>query len=317
MKQNPIEQYLRSIKLTDIDLNDRRFVITYGEDLAPLTGSIREIGVVNPPVLKEGKTYTIVTGYKRIAACKELGIKEISAFITDKSDKDCFFLSFHDNMGTRELNDIEKAETIKRLLELVGEEKTLGEFLPLMGLGNSTKVLEDYASLLGLEKAVKDGVVNDHISMRNSLMLLEFPEDERTAIFSLITGLHLSKSKQREVITYIKEISKREHTSVLSIVDKLNRTREDTELTVPEKTEKIRMYLRKRRNPVLSDREKEFGELVKQMTGQIKISSSPFFEGDDLRVEFRFRDRNQLRKQIGDLKQIADSDSLDRLLKLL
>jgi hypothetical protein len=271
---------------------------------------------VNPPVLKEGKTYTIVTGYKRITACEKLGIQQIKVFLTDKSDDDCFLLNFHDNVGTRELNDIEKAESIKRFVDIVGKEKTVHDFLPLMDMGSNARVLEDYASLLELEKAVKDGIVDDRISMRNSLMLLEFSGDERMAIFELITELHLSKSKQREVITYIKEIGKRERTSVLSIVDKLNRTREDTELTVPEKTDKIRMYLRKRRNPTLSAKEKEFGELVKEMTGQIKISSSPFFEGDDLRVEFRFRDRDQLRKQISSLEGIADSDSLDRLLKL-
>ena len=43
-----------------------------------MADSIREVGLLNPPILAEGPIrYQVVSGYRRIAACRQLDIQEI------------------------------------------------------------------------------------------------------------------------------------------------------------------------------------------------------------------------------------------------
>jgi ParB family chromosome partitioning protein len=307
---------LRNIKLSEIDTEDKRFIITYNENLTPLIRSIEEIGVINPPIVKESSKYIIVTGYKRIKACKEMGIKEIDVLITRKPDKECFFINFYENLGTRVLNEIEKAESIKRLINFVTTEEIVKNFLPLMGLSSSVEVLEDYINLLKLEDNIKKGIVKGQISMHNALSLLEFNKEERKRIFNLIVELFLSKNKQKEVITYLKEISRREKILVLDILDEITSILKDSGLMVQEKVEKIRMYLRKRRFPILSAKEQEFEEMKKEIPSNITIKPFPFFEKRGLKFEFEIKNKEELEKIMEKLEKLRMNNRLYKLLNI-
>ena len=61
----------KNIELASIDSEDKTFCITTRTDINPLAASIQEIELITLPILKEkGTKFIIVSGFRRIAACK-------------------------------------------------------------------------------------------------------------------------------------------------------------------------------------------------------------------------------------------------------
>ncbi len=72
----------KTIYLNTIDLKDKTFLLSYGYDLSPLKQSIKQVGLLNPPVVRKKSegTHQIICGYKRVRALKELGISSFPCF---------------------------------------------------------------------------------------------------------------------------------------------------------------------------------------------------------------------------------------------
>jgi ParB-like chromosome segregation protein Spo0J len=108
----------QTISLVDIDFEDPAFRITTRNDIDDLLGSIQKIGLLQPPVLMANSAgYTIVCGFRRIAACRKLGWTRIAAGILKKT-VDRFKtaqLSIADNAFQRSLNLVETSRALKLL----------------------------------------------------------------------------------------------------------------------------------------------------------------------------------------------------------
>ena len=131
----------KPINLENIDRNDTLFLLSYGYNLTPLKTSINQIGVINPPLVrqKSDTTYQIICGYKRVHALRELGVAATPCTIVSPvtGDEESFLKSFYDNVSHRELNPIEKSMTINGLLRYFSEAKIVSDFLPLLKLHRS------------------------------------------------------------------------------------------------------------------------------------------------------------------------------------
>ena len=74
----------QTVPLARINLQNDDFRITTREDLDDLLASIQHAGLISPPVLiKQTCGFTIVSGFRRVAACRKLGWKEIIARILE------------------------------------------------------------------------------------------------------------------------------------------------------------------------------------------------------------------------------------------
>lgn len=332
---------IRNIPTSDIDLADKKFVITFREDILDLTNSIKTIGLINPPWLKKArlkprttkglaKKYVVVSGYKRIKVCKSLGMSEIPAHVTNESEKQCLLLNLHENVTTRRLNEIEKALALKKLIEFgVMKDKIVSEFLPLLNLAPYPKVLEDYVNLVGLEEEIKLQVANDKIPPGNALQLIEFGKQERLEICYLIKELNLSVNKQKEFIRLLYEIARREKSSVsshpkgnLSFIeniigkDKVRKILRNKKFSIPQKGERVIWELRKRRFPALSDLEVEFEKVIRELKlpSEITIKPPPYFEGENYKIELRFKSTPKLKALLKYLQQVGNSSKLNEII---
>jgi len=71
---DPFRQSLETIPLADIDSADECFRITTRNDLDDLCASISKLGLLNPPrVLPGASGFVIVSGFRRVAACRRRG----------------------------------------------------------------------------------------------------------------------------------------------------------------------------------------------------------------------------------------------------
>jgi len=129
---------IRKIDICDIDCNDTDFRITTdnrtGTIADDLLESIRNVGLLTPPVLfqrsgtpESGKFYSIVCGFRRMAACTRLGWKTIAARVmpADSNGFALTLLSIADNSRTRELNVVEQALAAAKLSGFVSDPTIL------------------------------------------------------------------------------------------------------------------------------------------------------------------------------------------------
>jgi len=89
------------------------------EDLAPLTDSVRMLGVLEPLLVKrdpEGGGYRLVAGERRLRAAREAGLNTVPVLILPP-DADVDAIQLAENLARRNLKPLERMLALVRLLE--------------------------------------------------------------------------------------------------------------------------------------------------------------------------------------------------------
>jgi len=112
--------------------------------------SIRERGVLEPIIVRsagEGR-YAIVMGERRWRACQMAGLTQIPAIIRELSDEDANTDALIENFQREDLNPVERARAVKKLLGFMSWEKSLKT------LGVSDSTMRRYLDLLDLPEPI-------------------------------------------------------------------------------------------------------------------------------------------------------------------
>ncbi len=89
------------------------------ENLAELTESIREHGIIQPITVRKaaGEKFELISGERRVRAAIEAGLTHIPAYVIEvESDRKMLELAIVENVQRVELNPIEEAEAYDRLI---------------------------------------------------------------------------------------------------------------------------------------------------------------------------------------------------------
>jgi len=123
--------------------------------LLELAMSIRERGVLEPIVVRPRKEgdYEIVMGERRWRAAQMAGLTQIPAIIREMSDEDASIDGLLENFQREDLNPVERAKAIKKLLDFMSWEKCLKT------LGVSDSTMRRYLDLLDLPEAVLNEII--------------------------------------------------------------------------------------------------------------------------------------------------------------
>lgn len=123
--------------------------------LLELAMSIRERGVLEPIVVRPTKngTYEIVMGERRWRASQLAGLTQIPAIIRELTDEDASTDALLENFQREDLNPVERAKAIQKLLNFMTWEKCL----KTLGVADST--MRRYLDLLDLPEAILDEIV--------------------------------------------------------------------------------------------------------------------------------------------------------------
>lgn len=93
------------------------------EAMAELVGSIKEIGVLQPIVVRpapSGTGYELIMGERRLRASKEAGLTQIPAIVRDTLDNDMLRDALVENLHRSQLNPLEEAAAYQQLLDDFG-----------------------------------------------------------------------------------------------------------------------------------------------------------------------------------------------------
>ena len=131
------------------------------EALAELSASIAQLGVIQPITLKrtgEGR-YTIISGERRWRASKMAGIEKLPAYIREVDDEDLHAMALVENIQRQDLNAIEIALGMQRLIDECGlTQEAMAE-----KVGKKRSTISNYMRLLALpsevQLALKEGVI--------------------------------------------------------------------------------------------------------------------------------------------------------------
>ena len=114
------------IPVSDIHPNRKQPRSVFDEDdMAELIHSVREIGVLQPIVVrtsteKGGEPYELVMGERRWRAVQAAGMETIPAIVRDTTDDDLLRDALLENLHRSQLNPLEEAAAYQQLLEDFG-----------------------------------------------------------------------------------------------------------------------------------------------------------------------------------------------------
>ena len=159
------------------------------EALAELVTSIREVGLLQPVVVREigvddeGPRYELVMGERRWRASQEAGTGTIAAIVRDTSDDDMLRDALLENLHRQQLNPLEEAAAYQQLLEEFGatHEELAGK------IGRSRSQVTNTIRLLKLPVKVQTRVAAGVISAGHARALLGL--DDATAQDALATRI--------------------------------------------------------------------------------------------------------------------------------
>lgn len=112
---------MRALPVGDIHPNPRQPREVFDEeDMDELVASIREVGVLQPVVVRPVRgdsPYELVMGERRWRASRKAGLTEIPAIIRHTSDEDLLRDALLENLHRSQLNPLEEAAAYQQLLE--------------------------------------------------------------------------------------------------------------------------------------------------------------------------------------------------------
>lgn len=117
------ESSLRMLPLSKVEPNQNQPRENFdAEKLQELADSIEEHGVLQPIAVRrlDAEHYQIVAGERRWRAARLAGLNEIPARILDADDRDTMVLALVENLQREDLNPIEEAKGLKKLIEEFG-----------------------------------------------------------------------------------------------------------------------------------------------------------------------------------------------------
>lgn len=132
------------------------------DDLADLTASIREKGIIQPLIARklDGDQYEIVAGERRWRAAQRAQLHEVPVLVRDFSDAEVLEIAIIENIQRADLNAIEEAMGYRQLMDRFGHtQEKLGE-----ALGKSRSHIANLLRLLSLPQDVMDLVKEGQLS---------------------------------------------------------------------------------------------------------------------------------------------------------
>jgi ParB family chromosome partitioning protein len=149
------------------------------ESLEQLARSLREHGVLQPVIVRAqaGGMYEIVAGERRWRAAQLAGLTEIPVLVRQVSEKQAAEINLIENIQRDDLNPMEEAEALRRLLEEHGyTQEHLAD-----RIGRSRTALTNLLRLLDLPLPVQEMVRTGKLTEGHGRALLRI-EQERVRI---------------------------------------------------------------------------------------------------------------------------------------
>lgn len=176
------------------------------EKLQELSESIRQQGVISPIIVRPTAAgrYEIIAGERRYRASKLAGRKTVPAIVREVDDKSALAMALIENMQREDLNAVEEAMGVSRLIEEFGyTHEQAAE-----AIGRSRSATTNLLRLLNLTEAVKQMLADGKIDMGHARALLALSGAEQIQAANEIVAKDLSVRETERLIARLSEKDK-------------------------------------------------------------------------------------------------------------
>ena len=158
-------------------------------DLADLSASIKEKGIIQPIIVREkaGVTdvYEIIAGERRWRAAQRAGLHDVPIVVVEASDRDALEMAIIENVQRADLNPVEEAAGYERLMaDFSYAQSDLAQMI-----GKSRSHIANMLRLMKLPDSVKELLRNGSLSAGHGRALLAVEDPEQVALRAVERGL--------------------------------------------------------------------------------------------------------------------------------
>ena len=303
---------INQVSLNNIDLSSEdhdRYLFNYRQDSNALVSSIKDVGLINPVILKKNQdadgVYTTVCGYQRIKACQKLGHESIEAKVVEGiNDEEIMLLALHDNLSSRGFNEIEKAIVLKKFLEIgYSCDRLISEIAPLIGVPPNKNIIDKCIDLLTLDTEIKKSVTDDELEPEKAFLLITLDGVERDIVWRvLFKEASTNVNEAKETIRSLLDLKQIKQTGMVELLS----SKEITHIISGNKSNKrqrgesIYRLIKTMRYPVISKKEDEFDNSCRELglDNDVRVNHSRYFEGDEIRITIKASNEEKLRISI-------------------
>ena len=159
------------VSIDSISPNPKQPRTVFNEEaMAELVASIKEIGILQPPVVRQTSPgrYELIMGERRFRAAKLAGLRSIPVIIRQTADNELLREAIIENIHRSQLNPLEEAAAYTQLLQ---DFKCTHDELA-QKLGRSRPLISNTMRLLNLPASVQSRVASGIISAGHARALL-------------------------------------------------------------------------------------------------------------------------------------------------
>lgn len=164
--------------------------------LRELADSIAQYGILQPlTVRRKPDGYELVAGERRLRAARLAGLKEVPCILLSVGEEESGMLALVENLQRRDLDFIEEAEGLARLMRLYG----LSQEQAAARIGKSQPAVANKLRLLRHSPRVLAAIRENGLSERHARALLKLPEEQSclNAIAVIVEkGFNVAKTEQ-------------------------------------------------------------------------------------------------------------------------
>jgi ParB family chromosome partitioning protein len=169
------------------------------EALAGLAASIREVGILQPLVVRRAADgrYEVIAGERRLRAAKAAGLATVPVVLRDSGDNDLLRDALIENIHREDLNPIEQADAFKALLGELGLKQE--ELADRVGVSRSH--IANTIRLLALPLDVQQLLTDDKITAGHARALLSLGDKDAMSTLALrVAAEDLSVRQTEEAV---------------------------------------------------------------------------------------------------------------------
>lgn len=147
------------------------------DELKALADSISESGLLQPLTVRPFAmdTYELISGERRLRACKIAGLESVPCIITEVTDEQSAIFALIENVQRADLNFFEEAVAVHKLQSVYG----LSQEEVAKKLGKSQSALSNKIRLLRLPEDIRIDILSAGLSERHARALLKLDDNER------------------------------------------------------------------------------------------------------------------------------------------
>jgi ParB family chromosome partitioning protein len=170
------------------------------EELADLTESVREHGVLQPLIVTPGDRdgrYILIAGERRLQASRLAGLTSVPVIVRQASDQQRLELAIIENIQRSDLSALEEAEAYRQL----AEDFELSHEAIASRVGKSRVAVTNTLRLLKLPDSVKNALIERRISEGHARALLALPTFEaQTAALRTVIAQELNVRQTEQLV---------------------------------------------------------------------------------------------------------------------